>query len=512
MRTRPQVLDYLGRPVRDERSSRTATTDVPLGEIASAGRDDLTAEWLGDLVAHKDEILKGLSGGIKEYKRLLDDWQVQSTVQQRFDAVLEKDVEVVPGGTKRADKKAAAFMEEALEHVKWNAVTEKALWGVFYGYTVAELLHARDGQLLFPDEIRVREAHKYKFARVRDEARKKSVFQVRRVTPGNPQGEPMPPRKFWWFGTGSQHDDDPYGLGLAHFLWWLCLFKRQTVGFNLSYLERWVQPVPVGKFRPGTLKDEQDRLLQALAALRTDGAIVIPDDMQVDSFEGSRSGSSSYGEFLEYLDKGISKVVLSQTMTTDDGSSHSQSETHGEVRDAVIRSDSRLVDESFSRHPARWYTEWNFPTAAPPIVRRKLKDDEDLNTVAERDVKLYQAGWVRTDKGMADAFGEGYERRDTGGPPPAAQADGDDASFAEGDAPLKAPDAFLPPVAQADAYVEAWLTEARALLDASGSLADFAERLLELYPDLDTAQIASVLGDGMTAAGLAGRYEVQEGA
>ena len=37
--------------------------------------------------------------------------------------------------------------------------------------------------------------------------------------------------------------------------------------------------------------------------------------------EAARSGTSSYGEMATYMDGAISKVVLSQTMTTDNGSS-----------------------------------------------------------------------------------------------------------------------------------------------------------------------------------------------
>jgi phage gp29-like protein len=50
----------------------------------------------------------------------------------------------------------------------------------------------------------------------------------------------------------------------------------------------------------------------------------------------------------DWIDKQISKLVLGQTMTTDEGSSRAQSETHNEVRDDIADSDIQQVIETLN--------------------------------------------------------------------------------------------------------------------------------------------------------------------
>lgn len=63
----------------------------------------------------------------------------------------------------------------------------------------------------------------------------------------------------------------------------------------------------------------------------------------------------------------------------------------------------------------------------------------------------------------------------------------------------------------ADREVARWVEQARALLETSGTLAEFSERLLDIYPLLSATALAALVGDATAAAHLAGRYDVQEG-
>ena len=53
-----------------------------------------------------------------------------------------------------------------------------------------------------------------------------------------------------------------------------------------------------------------------------------------------------------------------------------------------------------------------------------------------------------------------------------------------------------------------WMEEVRALLAEAGSLSEFSERLVELYPEMDPEALSDVLGDGMAASRAGGRVEV----
>jgi hypothetical protein len=133
--------------------------------------------------------------------------------------------------------------------------------------------------------------------------------------------------------------------------------------------------------------------------------------MTVELIEAARSGTADYEALYERMDKAISKVVLSQTMTTDDGSSRAQAQVHQGVADHVIKSDADLLCESFNRGPVRWLTAWKFPNAQPPRVWRHTEPAEDLQARAERDNKIFALGYAPTEQYIEETYGPGWEKK-----------------------------------------------------------------------------------------------------
>jgi hypothetical protein len=88
-------------------------------------------------------------------------------------------------------------------------------------------------------------------------------------------------------------------------------------------------------------------------------------------------GTVDQATFLRQMNAEISKIVIGQTMTTDDGASLAQGKVHQDVKEEVTDADVEELCESFQQGPARWLTEWNFPGAAVPILRRPSPEDEE---------------------------------------------------------------------------------------------------------------------------------------
>ena len=86
-------------------------------------------------------------------------------------------------------------------------------------------------------------------------------------------------------------------------------------------------------------------LLDAIASLASDAGCAIPDSMKLEMQEAAsrNSGGTLFKEMAEWCDAQISKAVLGQTMTTDDGSSLAQAKVHEEVRTDIIRADARSL-------------------------------------------------------------------------------------------------------------------------------------------------------------------------
>jgi len=375
-----------------------AETKPVLREIArTAGGRDITRGFIPmGALAPQDRLLAAKGGDYQLYETVLSDDQVKAVVEQRRLAVVSRPWEVVPGGPAAVDKAAAEFMAEQLTHIGWDRVTDKMLYGVFYGYAVAELLWTVAGGRVVLDQVKVRKARRFRFD---------AEGRLRLLTVHASEGEALPERKFWHFATGADNDDEPYGLGLAHWLYWPVLFKRNGIKFWLVFLEKMGMPTVKGTYPPGASEAEKTKFLEALAAMQTDSALIVPQGMAVELLEAARSGTPDYVTLVDKMNAAISKVAVGQTMTTDDGASRAQGQVHLTVRQDLVKADADLVCESWNRGPGAWLTEWNFPAARPPQVRRRLDATADLDAQAAREKTLHDMGFRPTLAHIQETYG-----------------------------------------------------------------------------------------------------------
>lgn len=396
------------------RKRSRAAKAPPTGEIASTldGRD-ITRPWVAGLQQPRDPRLLGaVDWGV--YDRILEDDQVQSTLQQRRRAVIAHNWSVVAGDEDDPRSvEAAERFSNTIDRLGWDRITDKMLYAFYQGISIAEVMwEPRDG-LIDIAGIRVRHARRFRFD---------AENRLRLLTTASGMGELMPDRKFWVFTVGGSDDDERYGRGLAEWLYWPTLFKRNGIRFWNIFLDKFGSPTAVGKFRPGTPKSDRDKLLSALQAIATDSGIVIPEGMVVELLEAARSGTGDYDKLVRYMDEAIAKVVLSQTMTTQDGSSLSQAQVHAGVKLEVVKADADLMSDSFNSSVARWWTDINYGAdVASPRLIREVEEEADTKAQAETDAILAKQGWVRTDESFRNVYGDGYVRKLQAGEP------GDDA-------------------------------------------------------------------------------------
>ncbi|XP_060084819.1 mu-like prophage FluMu protein gp29 [Ylistrum balloti] len=511
----------------------------PVFEEVTATHDshDSTPALLGQLMSYQDEIIKQRGGGnLKIYTEILRDDQVNSCFQQRRSAVVSWRVVCEPGGDRKQDKAACDFIEDVLNNLNFDDHTSKMLYGEHYGYSVAECLWGRDGRFITLEDIRVRDRSQFRF---------RNDGNLVRLTRKHPSGELMPDYKFWVFSFGADHDSNPYGLGLAHYAYWPVFFKRQDIKFWSIFLEKFGKPTTLGKYNRGQdgTKDKQ-KLLEALKAIGTSSAVIIPDSVQVELLEATRGGKGGYEQIYDRMDAAISKVYLSQTMTTDDGSSKSQSETHKEVRDDVIQFAADMLNASARDSFVNWLTAWNYPGAKVPIIKRVPEENEDLNKRAERDIKLYQMGFDLTEEYVQQTYGDGFLKRVTSVPAsagvtgvaavgvglPAASrqsgANNDNAPSGSSPAPAdgSVPAAFGEAEEQTDEEVmtdhldeatsqvlDGMIDQVRDLVSQATSPEELRDQLINLYPDLDISRQAAIIQRALVAAELKGQVDVLEG-
>ena len=369
-------------------------------EIAKITRDLNYAYLAGyKRLIGKDDILALKGGGdLKLYETVAQDDQVKSCVQQRISAVISRDWGVEPGDDSKPAQQAAEFIEAELKNLQWDRINEKMLWGAFYGYSVGEIMWRR-GDKIGIDDIKVRNRRRFNFG---------TDLLPKLITIEDPLGEDLPDQKFWHFCCGGDNDDDPYGRGLAHWLYWPTFFKRADMRWWVTFLEKYAQPTRLGKYSPGASETDKDTLWQAMDAFGTNGKMMIPEGTMIELLEAARAGGADYQGMLDICNAAISKIVLSQTMTTDNGSSQSQANVHQDVKDDIVKADADLICSSFNQGPIKWLTDWNFPGVAYPRVWRQMDAAVDLTAEADRDTKLQALGISLKPESIAAKYGDDY--------------------------------------------------------------------------------------------------------
>ncbi|MBF0164840.1 MAG: DUF935 family protein [Magnetococcales bacterium] len=475
---------------------------------ASTGELDVTRRVMGEMgtVLPGDDILVSKSGGnYGLYEDILRDDQVASTLQQRRLAIIARPWVVDPGNDDALSGKAADFLKRQLERISWDTITDQMLYGVFFGFAVAECMWGRQDNQVVLTDVRVRHLARFAFG---DDG------GLRLRTPDNPVvGEPLPDRKFWVFRTGAFHGDDPYGRGLAHHLYWPVFIKRGGLRAWLQMQDKFGAPTALGVYPVNAGEAEKRDLLRILEAMHSQAGIIIPEGMRVELLESSRGGGVGNAELYDRMNDAIAKVVLSQTLTTEAAGGQYKGDVHKAVRNEVVKADADMICESFNRGPAVWLTEWNFPGAAPPRLRREIQEPEDLDARSAREERLFRIGYRPTLKQVKETYGGEWEEV------PGVSSDSDrpvGASFAEASSPDPEEDVAVADQSVADAaasmglesvqtMVEPWLKAIMQRLKQAESLEDALRRMSDLYAGLATDDLEETLARQMFVAEMISR-------
>jgi phage gp29-like protein len=387
-----------------------AALPPPVTDEVSADRGvGVGADYVNEIVATRDDVLATHGkGDLALYERLTRDDQVYPTFLQRRMDVVAREWKVDPGesvpgaGPSPLDIAAADDLRRQLKALSWDRITMRMLAGLMYGYGVGECMFSlrTDGRVNL-DAVKVRRAARFVFD---------GGGRLNLVREGGPVL--MPERKFWRFTCGAEDDDDFYGRGLGHWLYWPVWFKRNGLRFWSLFLERFSSPTPKMTVPAGTTEEARNKLLGLLDSLIQGGKIVIPKGVELELLQSMKDSGGDYDRFIARMDASIAKIVLTQTMTTDaaaTGLGSNQATVQERAKSALTKGDSDLLTESFIMGPARWLTEWNYPGAATPVLYRDFAEPKDLAAAATRDQALVQVGWRPTAKRVLDTYGEGYE-------------------------------------------------------------------------------------------------------
>jgi phage gp29-like protein len=447
------------------------------------------------------------------------DLHYRAVLQTRKLAVAGLPWDVQPADDSRAAKKAADLARRVLEAVDMPELAVQLLDALSKGYAVAEILWRTDGPDWLPERILPREPHWFVFDR--------ETGRELRLYDGTPDGAALPPYKMICH-TPRIVAGIPLMGGLARSALWAWVFKSYALRDWAAFAELYGQPIRVGKYEAGATREDIAVLKRAVFELGSDAGAVIPESMALEIVEsgGKTASAELYQRLIEYLDRQVSKAVLGQTLTTDQGSSGSlaQASVHNEVRADLMRADARALTATLTRDLIRPLLALNLPDAPLPRLTLMVEEPEDMAALADQLSKLAPLGmpipqrWVREKWGIPEAAeGEPVLGAPAAQPvPPQEAVQAAHRRMQSAHAAATDPDPTpIDPMAERmdEESAPAWaaiMDGIKAIVDRAETLEGLRDALLAAYGDLPTERLAEVMAMGFAAADLAGRFDARQ--
>ncbi|WP_175892413.1 DUF935 domain-containing protein [Burkholderia cepacia] len=185
--------------------------------------------------------------------------------------------------------------------------------------------------------------------------------------------------------------------GLHRVLAWPYLFKTYAVSDLAEFLEIYGLPLRIGKYPPGSTKEEKATLLRAVAEVGHNAAGIIPEGMLIEFQEAADGTKDPFEAMINWCEKSTSKAILGGTLTSQaDGktSTNALGKTHNEVRRDLLTSDARQAQRTMT-NLCYMLAALNAGASDPrrcPRFEFDTREAEDLALYADSIPKLVGAG------------------------------------------------------------------------------------------------------------------------
>mgnify|MGYP005816816093 CR=1 FL=1 len=234
-----------------------------------------------------------------------------------------------------------------------------------------------------------------------------TLEQILLISEDAPKGAPLEPYKFI-IHTPRSKSGSVWRNGLARLVAVMYMLKSFTIRDWWAFAEVFGIPVRIGKYGANASTDDISTLINAIGRIASDAGAVIPESMKIELIETAKGngGNTLFENMVRWCDEQVSKAVLGQTMTADNGSSQSQATVHNEVRIDIAKWDARQLESSINEYLIKPFIILNWGVQQRyPKVRIKVPEPEDLKMLVDSLVPLIDRGLKVSASDMADKFG-----------------------------------------------------------------------------------------------------------
>lgn len=287
-----------------------------------------------------DNIFQNTGRKYSNYRDLLNDPHLWSCIQSRKSGVLALDFEIKQA---KASSKSCSLINAAFEHINLNQLIRDILDAPLFGFQPLEIMwgifnFARNAVL--PEKIVPKPQEWFEFNRSGELLFKQQAGL---------QNIPLPDFKFLIVQYEPTYIN-PYGHSLLGKCYWPVTFKNNGLKFWTNFAEKYGMPILFAKYERGGSYDDAQELADNLSLMVDNNVIVASSEISLEIQEAVRNTASDlFHDLLRFCNSEISKVILSQTLTTElDSGSYAASLTHFKVRREIIMADVRLVESTIN--------------------------------------------------------------------------------------------------------------------------------------------------------------------
>lgn len=401
------LLDHKGNPVNTGRLTQEVATGgvtqvrTPFDPEVTIG---LTPEKLRSLLK------RARDGDHQDYLAMAAEMERRdphyySVLQTRKLAIFQLDRDVVAAGEDDAVEDAIA--EEVRSFIKspmFGLALLNILDGLGKGFSVNEIMWEKDANRWTPVELKYRNPRWFVFD--------SETAEELRLYDGTPAGQPLDPFKYIIHRPQIVSGLDLAG-GLARIVAAMHLFKGYALKDWMAFAEVFGMPIRIGRFDQGATPEQKEDLKKAVRDIGSDAAAIIPKTMEIVFERANMSGNAGSDKFFSDLhntmNKEVSKAVLGQTMTVEDGSSLAQANIHNEVRVDIRNADAIQVANTVNRDLIRPFVDLNFgarrKSSDYPQFSFDIEEPADMKLLSESLPPFIDLGLPVMHKTILEMFG-----------------------------------------------------------------------------------------------------------
>lgn len=329
----------------------------------------------------------------------------RSVIATRKLAVAALPFKVSPASDSARDRKIAKFVQAQLDKPAVRSSLKNLLDAISKGVSVNEIVWKATPTEWTVERIEYRDPRHFVFD--------KTDGRTLRLLPDTMGAAPidLPANKFI-IHTPNSKSGLPIRSGLAMVAAWSFVLKWLAKKDWNAFGELCLKPGRLGRYKPGTSKEDLAVLKRAVQQLGSDFSAILPENLSIEFIKdaGVSGSAAAYESLIRYLDEQNAKLALGASLTsgtsnTGSGGSQALGVVHNELRADIMRDDAADAAATLARDLVAPLVRFNFGAdAAIPTVQLVVEEAEDLVALAGIAEKLTGLGVPLSKAGLAARF------------------------------------------------------------------------------------------------------------